>query len=92
MKKYLVKSCVLQDQGSGLVEWRECYECEGIAFAKNWTGECIRLEDVNSVKGNKRKQFKRGVYVTINKMPSWKSFEVVVLENGSNNIVHKWEG
>lgn len=88
MKKYYVESLVKGETCSGTTK---CYECENITFTKNWTGDCIRLEDVNTVKGKQRKQLKKGLYVTINKMSHWESFKVVVYENGTTNIIYKWE-
>ena len=93
MKKYFVETFTSTKYGD---DYHEMYECESFAYDKNWTGNCIRLEDVNSFKNGKkkpiRKQHSRGKYITIEKMKHWVSFEVVVFENGTDNVVAKWEG
>lgn len=95
MKKYFVEVFVTFNETESREFAHACYECESYSFAKNWTGDCIRLEDANSYEEGKRKpirrQMKRGIYITINKMPHWKNFEVVVFENGTDNVVDKWE-
>ena len=61
---------------------------------KNWTGECIRLENVNTYKEGKtkpiRKQLSRGKLITIERMNHWKHLVVIIYENGTENIVKKW--
>lgn len=93
MKKYFVEAFTECDDGRN---YHEMFECESYTMAKNWTGECIRLEDVNTYKNGKkkpvRKQLSRGKYITIEKMRHWKRFEVVVFENGTDNVVDKWNG
>ena len=93
MKKYMVESFVVCNDGR---ESHDVYECESIERAKDWTGECIRLADVNTLKISKtgkeqRKQLSRGKYVTIERMNHWKSVAVYVWENGTDNVIEKWE-
>lgn len=91
MKKYFIETFVTCEDGR---EFHEMYECEGYERTSNWTGECIRCEDVNSFKNGKkqpiRKQFSKGKYITIEKMPHWLKFEVTIFENGTDNVVERW--
>lgn len=95
MKKYMVEFFVTFADDDRRDSAHEVYECNGYEAAKNWTGECIRLEDVNTYKEGKRKatrkQLARGKYIPVEKMPHWKHFEVIVWENGTDNVIEKWE-
>lgn len=92
MKKYFVEIFITFNDGRR--DLHECFECNSYQAAKNWTGECIRLEDVNTFKQGKRKairkQLSRGKYVTVEKMPHWTTLEVIIWENGTDNIIRKW--
>ena len=92
MKKLFVEVFITQDGE----DYKEYYECESYEITKNWTGNCIRLEDVNTYKETKtgkvqRKQLKRGRYVTTDCMKHWESNAVYVWENGTDNLIAKWE-
>lgn len=95
MKKFFVEVFITFTEKDGREAVHESYECGSYEMAKNWTGECIRLDDVNTYKEGKRKpirkQMKRGKYITIERMPHWSHLEVVVFENGTDNVVDKWE-
>lgn len=94
MKKYFVEVFITFTEEDGRGYSHEAYECNGYEAAKNWTGECIRLEDVNTYKEGKRKatrkQLSRGKYITVSKMSHWEHLEVIVWENGTDNIIQKW--
>ena len=96
MKKYMVEVFTSFTDEDGREDFHEVYECESYTNAKNWTGNCIRLDDVNTLTKTKtgkekRKQLARGRYITIEKMRHWKSLSVYVWKNGTENIVEKWE-
>lgn len=95
MKKYFVEVFITFTDEDGRESVHEMYECNGYEVTKNWTGECIRLDDANTYKEGKRKpsrkQLARGKYITVEKMAHWKHLEVVVFENGSDNVIQKWE-
>lgn len=91
MKKYTVIERIEFVKEDGRQPIEKIYECESIESKKNWTGECIRLEGANSVKGNKRKEFKRGQYVTVERMSHWSSLEVIVIDNETNEVVREWK-
>lgn len=95
MKKYFVEVFIIFTEEDGRGCTYEAYECNGYEDAKNWTGECIRLEDVNTYKRGKgkpiRKQLSRGKLITVERMNHWKHLAVIVWENGTDNIIQKWE-
>ena len=87
MKKLFVKEYVKLKDGR---EFKECYECESISPGKKDGWEAIRLDTANSIKGTKKREFKKGKYVVVEKLPHWETYEVVVFENGTDNIVIKF--
>lgn len=87
MKKLYVKEYTKLKDGRELIDY---YECESISSCKKDGWESIRLDTVNTVKGAKRKELKRGKYIVVEKLPHWEKFEVVVFENGTDNIVIKF--
>lgn len=94
MKKYFVEVKITFTTKDGRDESTKLYECNDFAFAKNWTGNCIRLEDVNSVKISKsgketRKQQSRGLYITVDCMSHWDANTVVVYDNETKKVVYK---
>lgn len=93
MKKYLVKVRTLLSKEEGGKEYNAMYECNGFESAKNWTGRCLRLDEVNTleiVKGKeKRKERKRGVYVTIDLMYHWVENTVEVFDNETKELIWK---
>ena len=94
MKKYFVQVFITftEEDRRGCVY--EAYECDSYETTKNWTGECIRLENVNTYEEGKRKpirkQLSRGKLITVERMNHWKHLVVIVYENGTENIVKKW--
>ena len=95
MKKYMVEVFVKTTNENS--ECHEVYECESYERAKNWAGECIRLEDVNTYKTTKtgkvqRKQLSRGKYIVIEKLSHWIEYHIYVWENGTDNVIEKFEG
>ena len=92
MKRYYVETIVDVNDGR---HSEHKYECESFDFRKNWTGQCIRLEDVNTYKEGKRKvirrQMSRGLYVPIEKMGHWNYFKVTVYLNETKEVVKTWE-
>lgn len=95
MKKYFVEVHITFTDEDRRGYAHETYECNAYEVAKNWTGECIRLDDVNTYKEGKakaiRRQLSRGKYITVEKMSHWKHLEVIVWENGTDDVVQKWE-
>lgn len=95
MKKYFVEIFITFTEKDGREDFHDTYECEDYEMAKKYTGRCVRLIDVNTYKEGKRKalrkQLKRAKLVTIDKLAHWESFEVIIWENGTDNIVQKWE-
>ena len=92
MKKYHVASRVTTENGN---DFTEHYECNGIEYAKNWTGNCIRLDDVESITFTKtgkqrRNQLKRGKYITIEKMKHWVFMDVIVVDNETGKEIEHW--
>lgn len=94
MKKYFVQVFITFTEGDGRGCTYEAYECDDYETTKNWTGECIRLENVNTYKEGKtkpiRKQLSRGKLITVERMNHWKHLVVIIYENGTENIVKKW--
>lgn len=95
MKKYMVE-VFIEFNDKERKSNHEVFECESYTHAKNWTGDCIRLENVNTYKVSKtgkeqRKQLKRGQYITVEKMRHWNNFHVYVWENGTDNIIEMFE-
>lgn len=96
MKKYFVGVFITFD---GRGSTYKTYECNSYENTKNWTGECIRLEDVNTCKstckrGKRkiiRKQLSRRKLITVEKMNHWEHFAVIVWENGTDNIIQMWK-
>lgn len=94
MKKYFVQVFITftEEDGRGCVY--EAYECDSYETTNNWTGECIRLENVNTYEEGKRKpirkQLSRGKLITVERMNHWKHLVVIVWENGTDNIIQKW--
>lgn len=77
-------------------EYREEYDCNSYEYAKNWTGQCIRLEDVETVtytKTGKRRTrpLKRGKYVSISRMKHWTWFRTRVYNKQFGVVVAEWE-
>lgn len=89
MKKLFVESYVKSKDGRVS---EDHYECESFSFGKKDGWDSIRLDNVNSVKGSKKKEFSKGKYIVVEKMPHWSEFRVVVSESGSGNVVMKFEG
>lgn len=87
MKKYRVESYVKLNDGQVI---KECYECESYTPGKSNGFAAIRLDTVNSVNGNKRREFTRGKYVYTESYPHWEEFEVIVYENATNEVINKW--
>lgn len=94
MKKYFVQVFITFTEWDGRGCVYEAYECDDYETTKNWTGECIRLENVNTYKEGKtkpiRKQLSRGKLITVERMNHWKHLVVIIYENGTENIVKKW--
>lgn len=95
MKKYRVESYCKHNEKNGSKIFETVYECERFELTKNWTGECIRMDDVNSLKEGKkgpvRKQFSRGKYETVEKMRHWAEFYVRVYENATGELIREWK-
>ena len=93
MKKYLVKQEIVFVETDHRTESNTMFECNSFASAKNWTGDCLRLEEVNTLKINKgkeiRKERKRGEYITVDTMSHWKLNKVTIYDNETKEIVYK---
>lgn len=91
-KKYWVEIFIKRsDDGT---EIKMCYECDKYTFAKSRYGREIVLENANSVteKNGKevRKQFKRNVHEPAEKYWFFEYIEVVIFENGTDNVIYKY--
>jgi hypothetical protein len=93
MKKYRVEQKIVFVESEHRDEITSVYECNAIECAKNWTGECTRITEANSLKISKtgkeiRKELSRGQYITVGMLYTWKSNSVIVYDNETSEVVY----
>ena len=92
MKKYFVDQFVTFTHGDGRPATHFSYECDGIEFDQDWTGNCLKLKNANMYRKSGQWEIREACKhneetVTIEKMMHWESALVIIKENATQKII-----
>lgn len=84
MKKYWIEEYVEFTDGT---YYKACYECDNYYFEKKPLGKYIVMVDCNDA--DTGRQYKRKVHRRVEKINTETYSEMVIFENGTDNVILK---